>query len=333
VPEWQLLPSRNYAAAYWGGTQPTIKASFSVYPSTASVAIQPRSEKCPIAGSMPSCFPPMNGQIITGEASDVEFTFVNALPNRIYPIKDSLLWQTLTSENGNVIKRIRLQTGPHNIYVLDPNRPPVDLMEHPLAEVLRYSTYLVGADFYTGMSNSDLLEALRRNLYNNTWKDDPAFGNINYISYDAGEHKYIYFFGLSSFNFHIYPFLDDLQQSQIHHITADCWSLASFYKSLANSLGVNADILEFSGSLDTVPIWPIGQSTFVNTVHWSTHATAVYPDYNGYIYEPTFELYYDSQRHGLSDVDSYSYKSTVFNPPIDQIEDNPQTIYLDHPLE
>ena len=330
VPEWQLLPSRNYAAAYWGGTRPIIEASISVYPPTASVAIQPRSEKCPTPGAMPTCFPPLNGQIVSGSSMKVDIPFANDLPSRVFPIMDSILWYSLSPENGKIIKRIRLRTGPHSIYVLDPYRPPVDLMEHPLAEVLRYSTYLVSSDYYSGINDSDLLKSLGRNLYRNAWKDDPDFGNMNYIAYDALQHKYILFFGFSSYFFHIMTFLDDLRLSQNGFITADCWTVAGFYKSLANSLGVNSDILEFSGSLDTVSIWPIGHITSESTVHWDTHATTVYPNSDGNIYEATFELYNYPIKLELFDKDKSYYKSHVFITPINDIAEHPQTIYLDY---
>ena len=334
VPEWPIPAGQIYQgasqAAYLGGITPKIKASISVIPPDKTVRIHPVSAKCGNYSMMPTCFPILPKQTVTG-TGDYEFEFGAALPQGITYMTDYLWWK-IVLQSGVTIVTFPFVTGPHDMYAID--RPPVDSMAdpYPWAEVLRYSTYLLSKDYYYGMTDHDILRILGRNLFWNQWTNDIFFGNSHKIQYDATD-PYSYVTGRigTDFDFHLSRFLGHLQNQPIQ---PDCYGVSSFYAVIANSLGVsgvdhlgldNGSIL--GTKLTTKLILPIGYDPVVGwgqTV-WDYHLTTAYPTSDGLIYEPAFQTAYG---FAFGEYRDDYYNMAFDDPPADDISEEPRHMQI-----
>ena len=329
LPEWPIPSNQIYKgasqAAYYGGTKPIIRASISVIPPDKTVDIQPVSQKC--GGGyfeiMPTCFPAFLPQTITGSEQVVDFTFGDTLSNQILYMHDKLYWDVNVPGNYPVQADF---TGPHEMYVID--RPPVDSMEQPWEEVLRFSTYSVSSNSYIGISDQDILAILGESLFSSAWhKERRSFAN-SMFEYDS-DHKWRYIvyypWPLNGNYLRLNNVLTDLNSPGTVHV--DCFTVASFYKVLANSLGIDLHLLQLSpkaNTLDTNYIWPIGILGDPVAISWEYHLTA----YNiSPIYEATFKLDFGGPLP-LWNILPGDYIQQSFLTPIENIDQTPQSMSI-----
>jgi len=338
LPEWPIPPDQIYKeasqAAYYAGTRPKFLANISVIPDDKEVRIHPVSSKCGNYSMMPTCFPMLSGATVTGMNTDVEFEFGSTIPDRIMYMTDKLWWK-LVLQTGVTLVNFTAVTGPHDMYVID--RPPVDTMEFPWSEVLRYSTYILSSLDTSQLSNNDILSSLTEGLFISKWNNDQFFNNHNTLVYDSEDQKG-YVTGRAGYehNFHLSRFLGDLGNARYWVISTDCYAYSSFLKILSDSIGISAGLVEFSHSLnfklETAWIYPIGVdfSNPQNSIQtsWFTHVTTTY-DTNSIVFEPTFALSTPLGPQMFLDYDISQYEEDAFITPAIQIDKVPRTVSLD----
>jgi len=319
-PEWPPPSGQIYKdatqAAYFGGITPIIKASISVIPPDKTVRIHPVSAKCGNYSMMPTCFPMLPKQTVTATA-DYEFEFSAPLPEGITYITDHLWWKIVLQSDVEIATFPNV-TGPHDMYVID--RPPVDSMEEPWVEVLRYSSFLLSKDYYSSMTDDEILYSLAEGLWSSKWKDDSLFKHKHVVQYNSNPQPwyvegYSYF---TSYKFKPKSFLSDLNNNWT--VNADCFTVVGFYKSLADSLGVNVGALGVkaqSGDLKTSKILAIGGFDIYESATWDYHMTTTYPkdDQYGIIYELTFAFYPNNVQINMFGVGRTYYKEHSFILP------------------